>query len=187
MFMIETERLLIRPLTADELRCYSDSPLELVRILGLQTPVTPVGTELKAAIENTFLPNLEDESKSPLFNTVWIIIEKNKQCIIGGLCFHGEPDSNGMAEIGYGIDDAFQNSGFMSEAVSGIIDWSKKQEIIKTLVAETYSSNLASIRVLEKCGFRLIKSTDTGLCLIMNFDVKEGSIQIITLFVFISL
>lgn len=168
--MIETERLLIRPLTAEELRCYTDSPLELVRLLGLQPPVVSLGSELQEIIKNIFLPNLQDESKNYLFYTLWIIIAKNEQCIIGGLCFHGEPDENGNAEIGYGINEAFQNFGYMSETVSGLIRWSKMQKILKTLVAETDVSNLSSIRVLKKCGFRLKTSNETSR--IYNYEIS---------------
>ena len=170
MSMIETERLLIRPLTVDELRCYTDSPLDLVRLLGLQPPVVSLGSELQDIIKNIFLPNLQDESKNYLFYTLWIIIAKNEQCIIGGLCFHGEPDENGKAEIGYGIDEAFQNYGYMSETVSGLIGWSKKHANLRTLVAETDLSNLPSIRVLEKCGFRLKISADTNL--FFNYELS---------------
>jgi [ribosomal protein S5]-alanine N-acetyltransferase len=46
---------------------------------------------------------------------MWIIIEKIENAIIGGLCFHGEPDENGALEVGYGIDSDFCNKGYVTK------------------------------------------------------------------------
>lgn len=154
--MIETERLSIVPLSSVELACYLQAPEELVRLLGLQFPVAPLDENLKEAIENSFLPNLLDHNKNDLFYTLWIIIEKKQQCIIGGICFHGEPNEKGEAEIGYGVDEAFQNSGYMTEALEGIIEWSKNIDELTSLIAETGTANHSSVRVLEKCGFKVV-------------------------------
>jgi len=168
--MIETERLSIVPLTACELACYLNSPEDLVSTLGLQLPVAPLDDNLKDAIQNSFLPNLRNKNKNYLFHTLWIIVAKKQQCIIGGICFHGEPNKEGEAEIGYGIDEAFQNSGYMTETLKGIIEWSRKANEIGSLLAETAVSNHSSVRVLDKCGFKYLNYNNENV--IMRYILK---------------
>lgn len=102
--MIDTKRLKIKPLSYSELYTYSLFPLNLAKELGLKISQSLVDEETKNAIDNDLLPNLSDPTKDPLFYTMWIIIEKFENTIIGGICFHGEPDENKTLEVGYGID-----------------------------------------------------------------------------------
>ena len=83
--------------------------------------------------------------------------------MIGDLCIVGEPNADGEIEIGYGTYDEFQNRGFMTEIVSGIIEWAKTQPTIKSIVASTEKANTASFRVLEKNKFLLFGETGTLL------------------------
>ena len=41
--------------------------------------------------------------------------------MVGDLCLMGEPDENGMVEIGYGTYEDFRKRGVMAEAVKGTI------------------------------------------------------------------
>ena len=41
----------------------------------------------------------------------------------------------------------------MTEAVSAVVEWAEKQPGVRTVEAEVEAGNIASIRVLEKCGF----------------------------------
>ncbi len=161
--MIETERLSIFPLSREELSLYCETPENLVQLLGLQLPVAPLDNELKDAIKNSFLPYLQDKNEYFLFHTLWIIVEKSQKCIIGGICFHGEPNENGEVEIGYGIDKPFQNNGYMTETIVEFISWCKTQDKIKSIIAETDIDNLSSIQVLKKCGFEKKTFSDSNL------------------------
>ena len=62
-------------------------------------------------------------------------------------------ESNGSVEIGYGIFDEFRKKGFASEAVEGVVKWAMEQPEIKQIEAETDPNNIASQKVLAKCGF----------------------------------
>ena len=81
---------------------------------------------------------------------IWIIELKNGTRI-GDLCFKGL--INGIAEIGYGITEEYQNRGFATEAVDATVKWALKQSGVTRIEAETEPDNKASRRVLEKCGF----------------------------------
>ena len=84
---------------------------------------------------------------------IWMI-ELKDGTHIGELCFKGL-DSDGIAEIGYGIYEEYQNNGYATEAVKALIQWAFNAPQVIAIEAETESENTASIRVLEKCGFKL--------------------------------
>ncbi len=163
--MIETKRLILRPLSLDELTKHIKSPDELAKDLGLAPSKALVDAETQEAILNDLLPNLEDKNKDPLFYTMWIVIEKSNKAIIGGICFHGEPDENGQVEIGYGTDEEFRNKGYMTETISGLIEWTRENKNIKAIKAETKSTNISSIRVLERNNFKKISQTENSVIL----------------------
>jgi len=151
--MIETERLIILPLSYDQLKKYirCDNSLEIE--LNLQKRTRSISHELKEALEQTILPNVADKSKNYLYSTLWTAILKAENIMVGDLCIFGEPNSDGQVQIGYGTYEEFQNRGVMTEIVKGIIVWLKSQSNIKAILASTDKTNIASYKVLEKNGF----------------------------------
>ena len=72
--------------------------------------------------------------------------------IIGGVCFKGGPNEKGEVEIGFGIDDSYQNQGYASEAIAELVKWAHKQDGVRYVTAETLNENIASQKVLQKIG-----------------------------------
>jgi RimJ/RimL family protein N-acetyltransferase len=159
--MIETERLILKPLTYDQLVKYTKCNNSLEEELNLNKTSRTISPELKEALEQTILPNVADKSKNYLYSTLWTAIDKAENKMIGDLCIVGEPNEAGEIEIGYGTYDEFQNKGFMTEIVSGIIEWAKTQELVKSIIASTDKTNTASFRVLEKNNFIKIGEKET--------------------------
>lgn len=160
---METERLILKPLTYKQLVKYikCDNSLEIE--LNLNKTSRTISLELKEAFKQTILPNVADKSKNYLYSTLWTAISKIENKMIGDLCIVGEPNANGEIEIGYGTYDEFRNKGFMTEAVSGIIEWAKTQPKIKSIIASTDKTNNASFKVLEKNNFIKIGESETLL------------------------
>lgn len=161
--MIETERLIIKPLTYPQLEKYIRNDNSLEQELNMNKTSRSISPELKEALEQTILPNVADTSKNYLYSTLWTLISKQENKMVGDLCFVGAPNAEGEVEIGYGTYDAFEGKGFMTEAVGGMILWAKKQPEIRAIVADTEKQNTASFRVLEKNGFEKTGETDTLL------------------------
>jgi len=159
--MIETERLIIIPLNYDQLVKYIKCNNSLEEELNLNKTSRTISSELKEALEQSILSNVADKSKNYLYSTLWTAISKTEKRMIGDFCIYGEPNENGEIEVGYGTYEEFQNRGYMSEIVSGIIEWTKKQPIVKSIIASTDKTNVASVRVLEKNGFKKISVTDS--------------------------
>ena len=168
--MIETKRLLIRPLTGEELKKHIDSPNDFANGLGLIPSQSLIDDETKEAILNDLLPNIDDKTKDPDFYTMWIVIDKVQKAIIGGICFHGEPNDKGEVEIGYGTDSDYRNSGFMTETIAGLISWIRENKNVKSIMAETEIENISSIKVLEKNNFKVIQQIDKAVILRLELN-----------------
>lgn len=82
--------------------------------------------------------------------------------VVAGLAgFKGVPNEHGSTEIGYGIDPAYQNKGYMTEAVKALVDWALQYPFCNTVTATTVK-NPASRRLLEKLGAYLVAEDETA-------------------------
>lgn len=80
------------------------------------------------------------------------IIHRAENVLIGTCGFPGPPDSNGVAEIAYGIAPAYQGRGYATEAAKALIDFAISDPRVKMICAHTLAEESASISVLKKCG-----------------------------------
>jgi RimJ/RimL family protein N-acetyltransferase len=76
--------------------------------------------------------------------------------IIGSAGFHNLPDNNGMIEIGFGIDPAFQNKGYGKQLLHGMWNWVLKDQRVKTLRYTVSPANLISQQIIQKLEFKLV-------------------------------
>lgn len=83
---------------------------------------------------------------------LFVIVEKSSGLFIGGIGFKSSPNEQGEVEIGYGISDSRQGRGVATEAVLALCEFAQRRTVV--VLAETDRENVASQRVLEKCGFR---------------------------------
>ena len=151
--MLETTRLIVKPLTYEQLLKYIKCDNSLEREFYLTESSRKISADLKEAFEQTILPNVADKSKNYLFSTLWTAISKKENKMVGDLCIYGEPTKDGEIEIGYGTYNEFQNNGYMTEIVEGIIGWIKTQPNVNSIVASTDKTNIASYKVLQKNNF----------------------------------
>lgn len=159
--MIKTARLILKPLTYEQLVKYAACDNSLETELNLNETTRTISPELKEALEQTILPAVADKTKNYLYSTLWTAISIAENKMIGDLCIVGEPNADGEIEIGYGTYAGFQGKGFMTEIVGGIIGWAKTQQTVKAIVASTGKTNIASFKVLEKNYFIKVGETET--------------------------
>ena len=163
MERIETERLIIIPLSFEQLIKYMRCDNSLEEELGLGSTSRSISDELKEALEKAILPNVADQSKDYLYSTIWTAISKAENKMVGDISMYGEPNEDREVEIGYGTYNEFQNKGYMTETVKGMIGWLKTQRKVKKVCASTEKTNVASYRVLKKNGFINVCKTDNLL------------------------
>jgi [ribosomal protein S5]-alanine N-acetyltransferase len=84
----------------------------------------------------------------------WLAVDDARRMLVGGAGFHGPPWPDGTIEIGFGIGEAERGRGYATEAAGGLARWARSRPGIARVVARCEPTNTASIRVLERLGFR---------------------------------
>ncbi len=158
--MIESERLILQPLKHHQLLKYIRDDHSLEKELKLKPTIKNISRQLQKDLKESVLPNIHDEDKNYLYDTLWIIISKQEHAIVGDISFVGKPDQDGEIQIGYGTYEAYRGKGFMTEAVKIIIEWAKVQPSVKSIFATTTKVNVASYSILEKNNFVPIGEVD---------------------------
>ena len=85
----------------------------------------------------------------------WAMIKTADKQMIGYIGLVNIDAENDHAEIGYILLPEFQKNGFMHEAMQAVIDFSFEKLCVHRLSATVDPENMASSKVLEKCGFKL--------------------------------
>lgn len=120
LFMeIETDRLRIVPLTVEQfllLLCDMKRLGENMNILFTEKSLDYDTWQAMEGLYKESLSHLENY----YWYTNWQIILKSENRSVGSACFMKEPDDKGLVEIGYGIDKAYRNNGYMTEALTGM-------------------------------------------------------------------
>lgn len=88
----------------------------------------------------------------------YLIIIKDIKTVIGSIDFKYLP-KNGVTEIGYGMSPEYEGHGYMSEAVSLMLEYGKANGVIK-VIADTLKENIKSQNVLTRNGFILDRFED---------------------------
>ena len=83
-----------------------------------------------------------------------IAVLKDNPIIIASAGFHDAPDSDGMIEIGFGIDKKYQGRGFGQELLRGMWSWVINDPKVKTLRYTVSPDNLISQHIIKKLGFK---------------------------------
>lgn len=157
---LETSRLYLIPLNYNQLLMYAKSDDSLEFELGISSFKKEFTEELKTTIERFMIPYIIQHPEHILYATIWVIILKAKNMIIGDIGFKGAPSDKGLIEIGYGTYPDFFNQGFMSEALSALTQWAFCQPDVSIILAETDKSNISSQRVLNKNNFLPFAETE---------------------------
>jgi ribosomal-protein-alanine N-acetyltransferase len=98
--------------------------------------------------------------------------DAGRPILIGNGGFTGAPDPRGSVEIGYSILPAWHGQGYGTELTSALVSWAFSHEQVQRVLAVTYPTLVASIRVLEKNGFQpACRGADGGS---LVFELRRG-------------
>jgi ribosomal-protein-alanine N-acetyltransferase len=162
--IIQTERLKLLALTLDQLRLILDAPERLEQELGFPISRANDTEPVRRAIGMKVgkMSGLPAE-RHPWY-TYWLVVTIAGTCGAGLAGFKGEPDQDGTVEIGYGIDPAYRDRGYTTEAARALIAWAFQDPACRSVVAPgTRRDNPASNRVLAKLGMQVYTETDETL------------------------
>jgi len=152
---IQTERLLLLSLSHSQLERYLTDLSNLERDLELTLSLEILTDRVRSAIQNKLTKMDKLGEPFHIWVTYWLVIIRAEKFGAGLAGFKGVPDTQGVTEIGYGIDSSYQNNGYMTEAVRVLVDWALEQPACKTVTAINVE-NPASRRLLEKLGAHLV-------------------------------
>ncbi|MDO5893929.1 GNAT family N-acetyltransferase [Agrobacterium sp. Azo12] len=73
-----------------------------------------------------------------------------------------DPDDPGAVELGYWLGEPYWNNGYTTEAAHALIDMAFRTRDIDFIDARCRVTNVASRRVIQKCGFQFQSSGMVG-------------------------
>ena len=171
MYAIETERLVLRIITMNDLELVFETlnfrnTAETISIFSW--PMTMEQAESWCQRSETKFREKND--------FLFIAIDKVSQNPVGCTGCHKEADE--AAEVGYWVAEPFQKKGYASEMLKAMIEFVRHETDYTRLFATVKPGNAGSSRTLEKNGFTLkdrknIKSLDGKLYLKDVYELEK--------------
>lgn len=130
--------------------------------LVLQTPtevltwVDSLPSEVRAEVSPIWLERVRALTQPDPWACMFTMRKQATEEVIGSCGFKGPPDADGAVEIAYGVDEAFQNQGYATEATAGLVTFASTVQDVRIVRAHTRADNGASSRVLANNGFAFI-------------------------------
>jgi RimJ/RimL family protein N-acetyltransferase len=137
-------------LFTDRLRLTLDSPEETLARIERMSPA-----EL-AEVSPVWLANMKQATAPDPWLHWWSVIDRLNGEIVGSGGFKGPPDNVGIVEVAYGVDTAFQGRGYATETCRALVQFALGFQTVRVVRAHTRKENIASARVLAKCGFTCV-------------------------------
>lgn len=150
---LTTERLDLQPISlpfVEAIMAGDRSAAEA--ICGAPLPAAWPGPALVAS---AFVYSIDAMRADPAVR-LWgdtLLIARDPRRVVGSVIFHGRP-ADGIAEVGYGVDDADQRRGFASEGTRACVEWALAEPGITAVQATTFPWHRASLRVIERLGMQ---------------------------------
>ena len=159
--MLQTGRLDLIPAALEHIEAELQSPSTIGTLLGVEVlEGWPPGEYDRGALEFFRSRLLSDEPADEGWYS-WYAMTRNDQGKRESLIACGGyfgPPAGGIVEIGYSVVPAARNQGYASELVLALVNRAFEDPSVHEVIAHTTASNLASIKVLLRCGFHRVGS-----------------------------
>ena len=136
---IETERLVLFPYTKENLALFNTDLPAFEERFGVRYR----GEELDYLLRG-FLQRLEAEIAGDperfLWFTEFLIVLRENDCVIGSIDYKYVP-VDGVTEVGYGLNPAYEGRGYMTEALTAFLAFGARRGL-RTVRADTLPDNL---------------------------------------------
>lgn len=94
---------------------------------------------------------------------LFALVRREDDVAVGGMGFHGPPDAEGRAEIGYDRVEGARGHGYATEALRTLSRWAPARADVRTLFARVERANLPSQKVVSRAGHVLAGGDGTVL------------------------
>jgi RimJ/RimL family protein N-acetyltransferase len=155
---LRTARLTLIASTAEHLRTELGSPERLADLLeAVVSPDWPTGEYDRDAMEY-FLARLEEGGEDAEGWFGWYALSEDapggSPALVGAAGYFGPPGADGTVEIGYSVLPDWQGRGLATEMARMLVAHAFTFPGIQRVIAHTREDNPASVKVLQRAGFR---------------------------------
>ncbi len=150
-----TERLHLLPATLAHIEAELESTRAIGRMLRADIPEGwPPGDYDRGAIHYFRERFLQDANLAGWLVWYGILLQGRRRIAVGAAGFFGPPNAEGEVEIGYSVVAKYRRRGVAGELVAGLMQRLSQFPEVRRVIAHTRPDNQASVRVLERLGFR---------------------------------
>ena len=153
---IETDRLLIREIHPNDI----DGLLDIYRDFRNLRFIPNSNLNWTSEKLNEKYSKIIQDYKNG-FGIFAVQLKDNGQIIGEAGLFNSFNELNHL-ELGYILDNKFWRKGYGSEICSSLIDYGFNTLNLDKITARMFKGNIASIRLSEKCGMKLIPQEQVG-------------------------
>jgi RimJ/RimL family protein N-acetyltransferase len=151
--LIETARLVLLPATVQTLRAEKRGDhATLASLLSVEAPSAWPPDLYDDDAVSWSLRELEENPERGPWRTYYFVLKQGRTLVGAGGYVSG-PGEKGEVELGYSVLQAHQRQGYASEATAAMVARAFEEVGVNAVIAHTYPDLVASIGVLEKCGF----------------------------------
>lgn len=162
---IETDRLLLRMIRADDLDHLASllSDPDVVKYVG---DGKPAGQEKAARALESIIKHWDTHGFGR-----WAVVDKGSGEFIG---FGGLRSLFGTPEVVYHLAKAHWGKGYASEMARAALRFGFEERGFDRIVAITKPQNAASIHVMEKLGLRFVRETRYYEIDVVEYEITRG-------------
>lgn len=147
--IIETERLLLRNFTENDAQLIFDLNKDADVIKYTMDPINDI-EQAKKVLEEVIMPQYA------LYNHGrWAVLTKSDLSFIGWCGLKARPERNEI-DLGYRFVKKSWGCGYATEAAVACLKYGFEELDIPRIIGRAMPENIASIKVLEKCGMQYI-------------------------------
>ncbi|MFD5819980.1 GNAT family N-acetyltransferase [Streptomyces sp. NPDC127038] len=84
---------------------------------------------------------------------MFALVRREDGLAVGAIGFHGVPDEEARAEVGYDLAENARGHGYATEALRALCAWALARDDVKVLLAAIDRDNAPSQRVIARAGF----------------------------------
>ena len=154
-----TERLRLVPITLEAIEAVLDR--DQPRAEAIVRARFPPGWP-NAPLLDVGFPYSRDAIRAEPETRLWgdsLVLLRDEPRVVGSVVFHGHP-SDGIAEIGYAIEERSRGAGLATEATRACVEWALGQTGITAIQATTFPWHTASLGVIRNLGMRQVATRD---------------------------
>ena len=150
--VLETERLILRPVSADDIHDVYEYAKNPVVSYYLPWPYHASIEDSKKIVQQ-WLTWTQENKPVP-----WMLVDKERSKVIGTITVDSPAELDtetvpGRKYLGYCLSADYWGRGLMPEAVQAVLQYLAEHKLAHDVVAFVVVENIGSKRVLEKCGF----------------------------------